>query len=283
MLAFGQDKTRAAFRRVHDESLIDRGKCGHLSKASFPRGAWGSPVVKFRSGCNKPGRSSVRRLIPCPQGENDAPHPLPRVRRPASLVLRNRPRPDGIGPTREGGPGHPPGGDSPGRDVRGLAALRIRADGYLLAADGAARHIKIINSEGKNVGPDRTSPPARGIQPGGRWQPVLWWGGQTHQALSGRQGHQDRPVPPTRCGRHRRRRARGKPVRISGIAVSDRDVFVAFGSGWSTGSKSKLYRFGLDWENPKLLDEGLRGCCQRCDIRSGTASSTSPRTRLTGW
>ena len=63
-----------------------------------------------------------------------------------------------------------------------------------------------------------------------------------------------------------RRRARSRPTRISGIAVSDKNVFVAVGSGWSLGSKSKLFCFDLDLGNPKLLAEGLRGCCQRCDI-----------------
>jgi hypothetical protein len=62
------------------------------------------------------------------------------------------------------------------------------------------------------------------------------------------------------------RRAKSRPVRISGIAVSDEDVFVAFGSGWSLGSKSKLYRFDRQLANPVKLAEGLRGCCQRCDI-----------------
>lgn len=52
---------------------------------------------------------------------------------------------------------------------------------------------------------------------------------------------------------------------VSGIAVTDNDVFVAFGSGWSMGSKSKLFRFDRDLENPQVLAEGLRGCCQRCD------------------
>jgi len=62
------------------------------------------------------------------------------------------------------------------------------------------------------------------------------------------------------------------PNRVSGIAASDTDVFVAFGTGWSTGSKSKLFRLDRELENPKLLAEGLRGCCQRCDIatRNGT-------------
>jgi hypothetical protein len=63
-----------------------------------------------------------------------------------------------------------------------------------------------------------------------------------------------------------RRRSRSRPQRVSGIAVSDTDVFVAFGSGWSVGSKSKLYRFDRELENPVQLAEDLRGCCQRCDI-----------------
>jgi sugar lactone lactonase YvrE len=63
-----------------------------------------------------------------------------------------------------------------------------------------------------------------------------------------------------------RRRASSRPLAVSGIAVSRRDVFVAFGSGWSLGSKSKLYRFDRNLGNAKLLAEGVRGCCQRCDI-----------------
>ncbi len=70
-----------------------------------------------------------------------------------------------------------------------------------------------------------------------------------------------KPAPP-------RRRRKPRPKHISGIAVTDRDVFVAFGSGWSLGSKSKLYRFDLEFKNPQALAEGLRGCCQRCDIKS---------------
>jgi len=70
-----------------------------------------------------------------------------------------------------------------------------------------------------------------------------------------------KPAPP-------RRRPTQRPKHISGIAVTDRDVFVAFGSGWSLKSQSKLYRFDLGLENRQALAEGLRGCCQRCDIKS---------------
>jgi len=75
-----------------------------------------------------------------------------------------------------------------------------------------------------------------------------------------------KPAEGKKPPRPARRRKKSHPKQISGIAVSKGDVFVAFGSGWSTGSKSKLYRFDLELENPKQLAEGLRGCCQRCDI-----------------
>lgn len=66
----------------------------------------------------------------------------------------------------------------------------------------------------------------------------------------------------------RRRRGSGHANRISGMAVTDNFLFVTFGSGWSTGAKAKLFRFDLDLENPTVIAEGLRGCCQRCDITS---------------
>ena len=148
-----------------------------------------------------------------------------------------------------------------------FTALRLRDDGHLLAADGPGKHIKVISPAGREVGridlPFR--PEAFNLASDGS----LFCGGEGQLARVSPDGKVlSTAVPPSGIESKdiERRRARGKPVRISGIAVSDRDVFVAFGSGWSTGSKSKLFRFDLDWENPKLLDEGLRGCCQRCDI-----------------
>jgi len=79
-------------------------------------------------------------------------------------------------------------------------------------------------------------------------------------------GAETKPDGEKREGERRRRRPRSRGNRVSGIAVSKGDVFVAFGSGWSLGSKSKLFRFDRELENPKMLAEGLRGCCQRCDI-----------------
>ena len=67
-----------------------------------------------------------------------------------------------------------------------------------------------------------------------------------------------------------KRRARTTGVesrlRVSGITVVGKEVFVAFGTGWSTPSTSKLFRFDRALGKPELIAEGLRGCCQRLDI-----------------
>lgn len=65
------------------------------------------------------------------------------------------------------------------------------------------------------------------------------------------------------------RRATATRLRLSGIAVTDEDVFIAFGIGWHLSAKARLFRFDRDLGQPKMLAEGLRGCCQRCDIVAG--------------
>ena len=65
---------------------------------------------------------------------------------------------------------------------------------------------------------------------------------------------------------------------VSGIGVSDADVFVAFGAGWSMGSKSKLFRFDRQLRSP---DYWLKGCgvvVSDATWLSGTASYTWRRT-----
>ena len=54
--------------------------------------------------------------------------------------------------------------------------------------------------------------------------------------------------------------------RASGIAVTQKDVFVCFGSSWSLRSTSNIYRFDTDLANKKQIATGMRGCCQRLDI-----------------
>jgi hypothetical protein len=148
-----------------------------------------------------------------------------------------------------------------------LSALRLDACGRLLVGDAEAKQIKVINSRGtliRSIKPG-FAPEAIDVAPNG----TIYCGGEGQLAILDQCGRVARtvPVPDEAASKiASRRRAMSRPLRISGIAVSPSDVFVAFGSGWSLGSKSKLFRFDRDLSNPQLLAEGLRGCCQRCDI-----------------
>lgn len=149
-----------------------------------------------------------------------------------------------------------------------LAALRLDRRGRLLAADTEAKEIKVISPYGRVIRRIRLdfAPEAIAAAPNG----TIYSGGEGRLAWIDYCGRVLRraDVPDDAASKltDRRRKMMNRPLRISGIAVSGNDVFVAFGSGWSTGSKSKLYRFDRALANPKLLAEGLRGCCQRCDV-----------------
>lgn len=52
----------------------------------------------------------------------------------------------------------------------------------------------------------------------------------------------------------------------SGVAIMGDEVFVAFGTGWSTRSLSSLVRFDKELSKAKVIAEKLRGCCQRLDM-----------------
>ena len=147
-----------------------------------------------------------------------------------------------------------------------LSALALSPDGVLLAGDWEAEQIKRIDPAGKLLDTIELEfgPESIDVAPDG----TIYCGGQGRLARLDKTGKllktvdvpENAATPPSEM-----RRAWSQPQRISGIAVSGNDLFVAFGSGWSLGSKSKLFRFNRELEDPQLLAEGLRGCCQRCD------------------
>jgi hypothetical protein len=148
-----------------------------------------------------------------------------------------------------------------------LSALRLRSDGTLLAGDSEAREVKLIGPDGNQTGTIKLdfAPEAIDVDAEG----VIYVGGQGHLAALDKNGtvlRRGKLPGAADAADSPPRRAREQPARVSGIALSGRDLFVAEGAGWSLGSKSKLYRFDLNLENPQLMAEGLRGCCQRCDI-----------------
>ncbi len=157
-----------------------------------------------------------------------------------------------------------------------LTSLRLHTDGNLLACDAATQQIKVINPQGKQTatfelpfGPDVIDVAADG---------TIYCGGEGQLARLDKTGKLLGSVEvPDAAGapvsEESKRRAKSSKVsvrlRVSGIAVTGRDVFVAFGSGWSLLSTSKLFRFNRKLRKPKLVAEGMRGCCQRCDIVAG--------------
>ncbi len=148
-----------------------------------------------------------------------------------------------------------------------LSCLRTTPGGLLAAGDERAREIKILDPSGKVVRTLRLpfAPEALCYAPDGS----LYCGGEgqlAHLSADGQILHRAAMPETARTPPSQLRRMARRPVRLSGLAVSDDAVFIAFGSGWSLGSKSKLFRFTRQLTEPRLLAEGLRGCCQRCDI-----------------
>ncbi|MFH1920771.1 MAG: hypothetical protein ABIP48_12885 [Planctomycetota bacterium] len=153
-------------------------------------------------------------------------------------------------------------------EFKRLSTLRLDRYGRLLAGDAEAKEIKVISRRGRLIGGIKLDfgPEAIDVAENG----MIYCGGEGRLAILDSLGRVCRTarVPEDAASEitDRRRRLMQRPIRISGIAVSGRDVFVAFGSGWSTGSRSRLFRFDRRLGNPQLLAEDLRGCCQRCDI-----------------
>jgi DNA-binding beta-propeller fold protein YncE len=148
-----------------------------------------------------------------------------------------------------------------------LAAMRLHTSGNLLAADSGAEAILVIDPKGKVIdtlkpgfGPEALDVAADG---------VLYCGGQGRLAkldIRGKLLKTVRLPEPEKPAANAPPRRGTRPDRVSGIAVTDKDLFVAYGAGWSLRSRSRLFRFDRDLENLRQIAEDLRGCCQRCDI-----------------
>ena len=150
-----------------------------------------------------------------------------------------------------------------------LSTLCLHTNGTLLAGDEQARQIKVIDPSGNQVATIELefAPESIDVADDG----TIYCGGQGHVAMLEEAGkvlktatipeEKETPGPDKEPPKRRNR-----PQRVSGIAVSDNDVFVAYGSTWSLRSTSNLYRFDRQLSDPKRIAEDLRGCCQRCDI-----------------
>ncbi|MEE8450588.1 MAG: hypothetical protein V3R99_01705 [Thermoguttaceae bacterium] len=154
-----------------------------------------------------------------------------------------------------------------------LTSLQIDNDGNVLACDGDTKQIKVIGPDGKQI---RTielpfAPEAIDVAADGS----IYCGGEGRLARLDAEGKVLKVIDvprtaDTAVAKESVRRAKVCEVtlalRVSGIAVSRRHVFATFGTGWSTVARAKLFRFDRKLENPKTLDEDIRGCCMRCDL-----------------
>ncbi len=148
-----------------------------------------------------------------------------------------------------------------------LSSLQIRNDDKLLACDSGAKDIKVIDPQGKLIGTIQFDFAPQAIDVAG--DGTIYCGGQGHVAKLDKRGELLRTVKipkPDANGDGQQPSPMRREQRVSGIAVSKGDVFVAVGSQWSLRSRSILFRFDRNLENLKLIVEDLRGCCQRCDI-----------------
>ena len=149
-----------------------------------------------------------------------------------------------------------------------ISGLRLDGQGHLLAGDEEAEEIKVIDADGTQLtalkpqlAPEVFDVAADGtIYCGGRGRLVkLDPAGRVLQTA-------ELPENADSVVIDNRRGSKPTQLRLSGIAASEKDVFVAFGRGWGQLSQSKLFRFDRELGHPKLIAEGLRACCQRCDV-----------------
>ena len=158
-------------------------------------------------------------------------------------------------------------------EFKRLSAMQLNHVGNLLACDAETKQIKVIGPEGKQIDTIELAfgPEAIDVADDG----TIYCGGHGQLAkldpagklLQSAEAPEKAETPASETSRKRAKICDIKlRLRVSGIAVTKQDVFVAFGSGWSTVSTSKLFRFDRELKNPQLLAEGIRGCCQRCDL-----------------
>jgi peroxiredoxin len=153
---------------------------------------------------------------------------------------------------------------------KSLSALRLDRKENLLACDEEAKEIRVLDPSGKQVAVMKppVAPEAIDVASDG----TIYCGGEGRLVKLDQDGKVLKTASiPESAGPSvsAPRRATATRLRLSGIAVTDEDVFIAFGIGWHLGAKAKLFRFDRDLGQPKMLAEGLRGCCQRCDIVAG--------------
>jgi len=147
-------------------------------------------------------------------------------------------------------------GQTPETKFGTLTAFALNTEGDLLACDSKERLIKVIDVRGKLLGtwklpfgPTRIRTTAGG---------VVYVGGDNVIAKLDANG---KTLKTTKSDGTDFPKAK-----VSGIAVTDKHVFVSLGKGGSLRARAVIVRFDRDLDNPKQIAAGLRGCCRRLDL-----------------
>ena len=149
-----------------------------------------------------------------------------------------------------------PIGLTPETKFENISTFCMTRNGNLLACDAEAKEIKVIDPVGKLLGRWKLEFAPYSIEacPDGS----VYVAGQGVVAKLDKTGKVLKTVE-----------ADGEnftKAKSSGITATGKELFVAFGSGWSLRSRSLIVRFDRELGQATVIVEDLRGCCQRLDM-----------------
>ena len=147
-------------------------------------------------------------------------------------------------------------GLTPETRFENLTTFCMTQNGNFLACDAKAKEVKVINPVGKLLGRWKLefTPYSIDARPDG----CVYVAGYGVVAKLDKTGKVLKTVEANGVNFPK--------AKLSGIATTEKELFVAFGSGWSLRSSSSIVRFDHNLGQATVIAENLRGCCQRLDM-----------------
>lgn len=146
-----------------------------------------------------------------------------------------------------------------GRDAgvkfKKLASFTMDSKGNLLCCDEAGSAIKVVSQKGKLLATWKLKFRPRGIAVAK--DGTIYVGGRGQVAKLNSKG---KVLKTVKAGE------KFPEASVSGMAVNEKDLFVAFGTKGSTRSRSVIVRFDRNLDKATEIAKGLRGCCRRLDM-----------------